>query len=41
MSETSSTTAALRSQERALVLPKFDEEVAYTLGTALRAKCLN
>jgi hypothetical protein len=30
VNETSSTTAALRNQERALVLPKFDEKVAYT-----------
>lgn len=30
MSDTSSTIEALRSQERALVLPKFDEDVAYT-----------
>ncbi len=41
MSDTSSTIEALRNQKRALVLPKFDEDVAYTLGTALRAKCLS
>ena len=41
MSETSSTIVALRNQEAALALPIFDEEVAYTLGTALRAKCLS
>ena len=41
MSDTSSTIAALRDQERALVLPKFDEDVAYGLGTAMRANCLS
>jgi uncharacterized protein (UPF0303 family) len=39
--ETLSSIVSLRNQEGALVLPKFDEEVAYTLGTALRAKCLS
>jgi uncharacterized protein (UPF0303 family) len=29
----------LRAQERALVLPHFDEETAYSLGIALRKKC--
>ena len=41
MSETSSSIVALRNQEAALALPVFDEEVAYTLGTLLRAKCLS
>jgi uncharacterized protein (UPF0303 family) len=38
MSDTSFTIAALRKQERALALPKFDEDVAYALGTALRIR---
>ena len=41
MSEAASTIVALRNQEAVLALPIFDEEVAYTLGTALRAKCLS
>lgn len=31
---------ALQSQEDALILPAFDETIAYTLGTALRAAAL-
>jgi uncharacterized protein (UPF0303 family) len=30
---------ALRAQERTLVLPDFDEDAAYALGNAIRAKC--
>jgi uncharacterized protein (UPF0303 family) len=40
VSEAASTIVALRNQEAVLALPIFDEEVAYTLGTTLHAKCL-
>src|SRR5262245_1925599 len=39
MSESASPIEALKDQERALVLHKFDEEVAFELGLALRARC--
>jgi uncharacterized protein (UPF0303 family) len=39
MSDAASPIEALQDQERALVLPKFDEQVAFELGTALRARC--
>jgi uncharacterized protein (UPF0303 family) len=41
VSEAASTIVALRNQEAVLALPIFDEEVAYTLGTTLDAKCLS
>jgi putative transposase len=41
VSEAASTIVALRNQEAVLALPIFDEEVAYTLGTTLHAKCLS
>jgi uncharacterized protein (UPF0303 family) len=39
MTDNAAAIEALRAQERALVLPHFDEEAAYSLGTALRKKC--
>jgi uncharacterized protein (UPF0303 family) len=39
MKDNSAAIEALRAQERALVLSAFDEQAAYSLGIALRAKC--
>jgi len=39
MKDNSAAIEALRAQERALVLSEFDEQAAYSLGIALRAKC--
>ena len=39
MKDDSAAIEALRAQERALVLSEFDEQAAYSLGIALRAKC--
>jgi hypothetical protein len=39
MKDNSAAIEALRAQERALVLSEFDEQAAYSLRLALRAKC--
>jgi uncharacterized protein (UPF0303 family) len=39
MKDNATAIEALRAQERALVMLAFDEQAAYSLGIALRAKC--